>query len=185
MKFFKLYMYISLCICAKSLRPCPILCNPIDCSPSGSSVHGILGKNAGTGWGCHTLLQDIILIWGLNLCLWPLLHFQVGSLPLVPPGKPHIFQPVLTVGEKIERIIEIVSIYKEACVSKRNNFPNCFLWSATAFGFGRLFWKLQKDFDLIEIATVFLSTSRNETNGLSTLTRYWHITYWLFLKFTL
>ena len=26
---------------AKSLQSCPILCDPIDCSPPGSSVHGI------------------------------------------------------------------------------------------------------------------------------------------------
>ena len=29
-------------LCAKSLQSCPTLCNPMDCSPSGSSVHGIL-----------------------------------------------------------------------------------------------------------------------------------------------
>jgi len=28
--------------CAKLLQLCPILCNPVDCSPPGSSVHGIL-----------------------------------------------------------------------------------------------------------------------------------------------
>ena len=27
---------------AKSLQLCPALCNPINCSPPGSSVHGIL-----------------------------------------------------------------------------------------------------------------------------------------------
>ena len=27
---------------AKSLQSCPILCDPMDCSLSGSSVHGIL-----------------------------------------------------------------------------------------------------------------------------------------------
>ena len=27
---------------AQSLQSCPILCNPMDCSPAGSSVHGIL-----------------------------------------------------------------------------------------------------------------------------------------------
>ena len=31
-----------LCVCAKSLQLCPTLCNPMDCSPPGSSVHGIL-----------------------------------------------------------------------------------------------------------------------------------------------
>ena len=28
--------------CAKSLQSCPTLCNPMDCGPPGSSVHGIL-----------------------------------------------------------------------------------------------------------------------------------------------
>ena len=37
-------------------QSCLTLCNPMDCSPPGSSVHGILqGKN--TGVGCHFLLQ--------------------------------------------------------------------------------------------------------------------------------
>ena len=38
--------------------------------------------------GCHALLQGISLTQGLNLCLLCLLHWQVNSLPLVPPGKP-------------------------------------------------------------------------------------------------
>ena len=32
----------SACVCAKSLQSCPTLCEPVDCSPLGSSVHGIL-----------------------------------------------------------------------------------------------------------------------------------------------
>ena len=45
-----------------------------------------LGKN--TGVGCHALLQGIILTQGLNLHLLRLLHWQVRSLSLVPPGSP-------------------------------------------------------------------------------------------------
>ena len=30
------------CVCARSLQPCPTLCHPMDWSPPGSSVHGIL-----------------------------------------------------------------------------------------------------------------------------------------------
>ena len=40
---------------AKSLQSCPTLFDPIDGSPPGSPVPGILGKN--TGVGCHFLLQ--------------------------------------------------------------------------------------------------------------------------------
>ena len=43
------------------------------------------GKN--TGMGCHFLLQGIFLSQGSNPCLLHLLHWQAGSLPLVPPGK--------------------------------------------------------------------------------------------------
>ena len=31
-----------MCMCAKSLQLCPTLCDPVDSSPPGSSVHGIL-----------------------------------------------------------------------------------------------------------------------------------------------
>ena len=44
------------------------------------------GKN--TGEGCHSLLQGIFLTQGANPQLLHLLHWQEGSLPLVPPGKP-------------------------------------------------------------------------------------------------
>ena len=40
---------------AKSLQSCPTLFDPIDGSPPGSPVPGILGKN--TGVGCHFLVQ--------------------------------------------------------------------------------------------------------------------------------
>ena len=32
-------VFCCVCVCAQS---CPTLCNPVDCSPPGSSVHGIL-----------------------------------------------------------------------------------------------------------------------------------------------
>ena len=36
-----IYVYAMLC-CAKSLQSCPTLCNPIDGSPPGSAIPGIL-----------------------------------------------------------------------------------------------------------------------------------------------
>ena len=39
----------------------PSLCHPVDCSPQGSSVHGILQARILTGAGCHFLLQGIFL----------------------------------------------------------------------------------------------------------------------------
>ena len=40
-----------------------------------------------SGVGCHFLLHGIFLTQGSNPCLLCLLHWQMGSLPLVPPGK--------------------------------------------------------------------------------------------------
>ena len=55
----------------------------------GFSVHGIFpGKN--TGVGCHALLQGFFQTQGSNPSLLLLLHWQVGSLPLAPPGFKHL-----------------------------------------------------------------------------------------------
>ena len=79
-------VYIGVCACVLSCFICVWLCGPMGCSSPGSSVHGDSpGKN--TGVGCHALLQGIFQTQGLkprNLCL---LHWQVTSLPLAPPGK--------------------------------------------------------------------------------------------------
>ena len=74
----------SSCLVAKS---CPALCDPTDCSPPGSSVHGDSpGEN--TGEGCHALLQGIFPTWDSNPPFLCLLHWQVYSLSLTPSGKP-------------------------------------------------------------------------------------------------
>ena len=47
---------------------CPTVCNPMDCSPPGSSVQGNSpGKN--TRVGCHAFLQGVFPTPGLNLGL--------------------------------------------------------------------------------------------------------------------
>ena len=53
------------CTSAKSIQSCPTLCDPIDCSPPGSSVHGILQARI-LEWVAHFLLQGIFLTQGLN-----------------------------------------------------------------------------------------------------------------------
>ena len=55
-------------------------CDPMDCGPPGSSVHG---KN--TGVCCRFLLQGIFPTQGLNLHL---LYWQPDSLPLSHEGSP-------------------------------------------------------------------------------------------------
>ena len=49
-------------------QSCLILCDPMDCDLSESSVHGIL-QARNTGVGCHSLLQGIFPTQGLNLGL--------------------------------------------------------------------------------------------------------------------
>ena len=55
---------IRICVRGKLLQLCLTLCDPMDCSPPGSSIHRIL-----------------------NQCLLCLLHWQLGSLGLAPPRK--------------------------------------------------------------------------------------------------
>ena len=71
--------------CKKSevTQLCLTLCDSMDCSLPGSSVHGILQART---LGCHALLQGIFPTQGWNWHLWGLLHWQV--LPLASPGKP-------------------------------------------------------------------------------------------------
>ena len=57
-----IHTYAVLCLVAQS---CLTLCDLMDCSPPGSSVHGDSpGKN--TGVGCHALLQGIFPTQRLN-----------------------------------------------------------------------------------------------------------------------
>ena len=69
---------LSLCVCAQLF---PTLCDPVDCTLPGCSVHGIFpGKN--TGVDCHFLFQVLFLTQELNLSLQHLLHWHTDSLPL-------------------------------------------------------------------------------------------------------
>ena len=78
--------------CCSVTKSCLTLCDPMDCSQTGSSVHGVFPSKI-TGMGCHFLLWGILLIWGSNPCL---LHWQEDSLPLSHLGSPykrlHIFK---------------------------------------------------------------------------------------------
>ena len=74
---------VCVCVCAKSLQLCPALCDPNDCSPPGSSVHGILQART-LEWAAVSSEGSCQPL-GSNLSL---LHWQAGSLPLAPPGKP-------------------------------------------------------------------------------------------------
>ena len=62
----------------KSPQPCPTLCDAMDCSLAGSSIHGdSRGKNTGVGY--HALLQGSLPTQGWNPHLLCFLHWQAGS----------------------------------------------------------------------------------------------------------
>ena len=85
------YLHAHESICCSVSKSCPTLCNPVNCSPPGFSVHGDFpGKN--TGVGCHFLLQGIFPTQGLNPHL-P--HQQVDSSPLSHLGSPRESIPLL------------------------------------------------------------------------------------------
>ena len=76
---------VCVCVCAQS---CPALCDPMDCSPPGSSVHGIL-----QGCVCVFALSHVRLF----VTLWTAVHqapLSMGfsrqqhwsQLPCPPPG---------------------------------------------------------------------------------------------------
>ena len=77
----------GLCMHAKSLHLCPTVCSPMDYSPPGFSVHGILQAWILEWVACHTPPRGSF--WPKDqTCISCLLRWQVGSLPLAPPGKP-------------------------------------------------------------------------------------------------
>ena len=93
---------------AKLLQLCLTLCDPMDCSPPGSSVHAILQARKpewvavssfrGSSWPKNrTCISYLSSIW------------QAGSLPLAPPGKPRsstVEWKMVTCGEN--HILNIV-----------------------------------------------------------------------------
>ena len=66
---------------------CLTLCGPMDCSPPGSSVHGILQEKI-LEWGAISYSGGVFPTQGSKPCLFHLRLWQADSLPLVPPVKP-------------------------------------------------------------------------------------------------
>ena len=70
------------------IHGCPTFCDPQDCSPPGSSVHGSL-QARDTGVGCRFLLQGILRTQESKPHLLRFLHWQADYWPLAPPWKVH------------------------------------------------------------------------------------------------
>ena len=79
----------SCAVCAKSLQSCPTLCAPQAVPHKAPLSVGFSGHEYWSGLPCPP--PGIFPTQGLNRHLSCLLHWQVGSLPPVPPGKPQQF----------------------------------------------------------------------------------------------
>ena len=76
-----------LCVCLVS-QSCPTACNPMDCNPPGSSVHGD-SPSKNTEVGCHFLLQGIFPTQGSNPGL-P--HYRQTLYCLSQQGSPSTYK---------------------------------------------------------------------------------------------
>ena len=89
-------------MCCTSSLLCLILCDPMDCSLPGSSVHGDSpGKN--TGVGCHGLLQGLFPTQGSNPglphCMWILYCLSHGKPKNTGVGNLYLFQGIFPIQE--------------------------------------------------------------------------------------
>ena len=75
---------------AKLLRSCLTLCDPMDCSPEGFSVQGILQARK-LEWVTMTFSRGSSQPRDRTHVSLPLLLWQGGTLPLTPPGKTNFF----------------------------------------------------------------------------------------------
>ena len=81
------FCFPKCCCCAQLLQLCPTLCSPMDYSPPGSSVHGILQARI-LEWIAMPCSRGIFLTWGSNpnrLCL-----LYADSLPRSQWGRPEM-----------------------------------------------------------------------------------------------
>ena len=86
---------VCVCVCARAhAQLCLTVCDPMDCSPPGSSIHGILQQRI-LEWVAMPSSRGIFPTQGSNLFLLHFLHWQADSLSLVPPGKPYLTEPTV------------------------------------------------------------------------------------------
>ena len=91
-------------------------CDPVDCSPPGSSVHGIFpGKNAGVG--CHFLLQGVFPTQGLNLgllhckqILYLLSYQEALNVLFTPPLIEKAFRDLNSAAGDLQALLSYVKI---------------------------------------------------------------------------
>ena len=120
-----LAFFFLFCCCCLVAQSCPTLWDPMDCSPPGSSVHGISQARVLEWVTYHALLQGIIPIQGLNLCL---LHCRqiLYCWATGDPGLSHS-KPLSTVEDILN------SFVKNKQTKKTKKPPRCYIASGFEF----------------------------------------------------
>ena len=109
--------------------------NPMDCSPPGFSVHGILSARI-LEWVAISFFQGISLTQGSNLHLSCLSHWQAGSLSLVPSGKPTSVYVCVCVYTHVYIICEVnlhIYSFDPLHMFCRFSYSNTYLFPPTTF----------------------------------------------------
>ena len=147
--------YAVLCLVTQS---CPTFCNPMDCSPPGSSVHGDSpGKN--TGVGCHFLVQGIFPTQGSK------------------PGVPHCRRILYHLSHKgSPRILEWLAYPFYRGSSQPRN------WTVVSYVAGRFFtsWAIREA--LIEVYLIYDVSISDVMHSDSVSYIYIYIHTYIFFK---
>ena len=89
---------------AKLLQSCPTLRDPMDCSPPGSSVHGILQARI-LEWVAMPFSRDLPNP-GIEPVSLVCPALQADSLPLVPSGRPLVVKNLPAMQETQETQVQ-------------------------------------------------------------------------------
>ena len=142
-------MTVSVYVCVLVAQSCPTLCNPMDCSPPGSSVCGASQARI-LEWGCHFLLQGIFLTQGLDLGL---LHCRQILYHLSHQGYMYILKirlKLISFGSKREtstlkeadHLCPWVCLFFKIVLTQPS--PNCTLCQENTFDFFFHYKKIQE-----------------------------------------
>ena len=88
-------VFFSLCICAKSLQSCLPLCDPMECSPPGSSVHGNPTEWVASSRGSSQPRDWTRISLVSRTGRWVLCHQRHPGSPFFPP-LPILYQILFT-----------------------------------------------------------------------------------------
>ena len=107
-------------------QSCPTLCNSMDCSLPGSSVHGILQARI-LEWVAVPFSRGSSETRYQTRSVLHLLHWRAGSLPLAPPRKPKMPMLLLSRFSRVQLCATLWTVALHALLSMGFSIKEC--WS--------------------------------------------------------